>query len=65
MKKTKLFKILKIKIEVIKKMLSERTLERENGVNEQELDIEASPADYKKWKGKYSGIEDKLKEKKT
>lgn len=46
-------------------MLSERTLERENGVNEQELEIEASPAGYKKWKGKYSGIEDKLKEKKT
>lgn len=45
-----------MKIEVIKKMQTERTLERENGISEQELEIQSSPPDYKKWKGKYSDI---------
>lgn len=42
-------------------MQIERILERENGVSEQELEIQASPADYKRWKGNFSGIEDIIK----
>ena len=41
---------MKIEIETIKKTQSERILETENLASEQELQMQASPTEYKKWK---------------